>query len=409
MSDLRQIPDAAVPVSLLSRPKAFGGHRVGDCLVGDLILCDGKVRGMAARQGAAPRALILPQSVEVHCHLDKCHTIDRIGPVAGGLQEAIAAQEADKRNWSRADLVRRIARALEEYAAAGCGIIRSHLDWPENPTPDRLPPAWDILDEQARGQGIGLQIAALCGIDMLAAPGVADTVARLLAPRDGVLGAFVLHQPERMAGIRAVFAAAERFGLALDFHVDEGLDPGLDGLSLIADVALETGFQGPVLCGHACSMSLLPPDALARLADRLARAGITIAVLPATNLYLQGRHAGKTPRPRGIAPLHELRARGARVVIGTDNVRDAFLPIGRHDPLVALSTGCLAAQLDPPFGDWLPTITTDARAALGLAPVTIDGAPLAGLRAFPAGSTTELLAHPPAPTRLDELITESIA
>jgi hypothetical protein len=47
----RQFPDVAVPVSLLSRPEAFGGRLADNCLVGDLIVIDGKVRGMSARRG----------------------------------------------------------------------------------------------------------------------------------------------------------------------------------------------------------------------------------------------------------------------------------------------------------------------------------------------------------------------
>jgi cytosine deaminase len=58
-----------------------------------------------------------------------------------------------------------------------------------------------------------------------------------------------------LAGLRNVFALADRYGLALDFHVDEGLDPALDGLELIADIAAEMRFEGPVLCGHACSLA----------------------------------------------------------------------------------------------------------------------------------------------------------
>jgi diadenosine tetraphosphatase ApaH/serine/threonine PP2A family protein phosphatase len=113
--------------------------------------------------------------------------------------------------------------------------------------------------------------------------------------------------------------------------VDEGLDPALDGLELIADVAADMRFEGPVLCGHACSLASRNDDDVARIADKLADRGIAVAALPATNLYLQGRNAG-TPDRRGITRLHELAARGVKIVIGTDNVRDAFCPVGRHDP-----------------------------------------------------------------------------
>lgn len=402
------IPGVAVPLALVSRPEIFGGSRQGDCLTGDIVLRNGRVQGM--RRGGTPTRMILPRPAEVHCHLDKCHSIDRIlasgARPGGGLRHAIAAQEIDKRNWTTGDLRARIGRGLSEYAAAGAGVVRTHVDWHDPAA--TLPRAWEILMELAPGQPFSVQIAALCGIDMLAEPGLAAAIARRIAPHDGVIGAFVLDQPHRRAGLRAVFAAAERYGLALDFHVDEGLDTNLDGLNLIVETAAETGFQGPVLCGHGCALSLMSPDDLARLADRMARAGITLAVLPATNLFLQGREPGN-PSPRGLAPLHLLREAGVRVVIGTDNVRDAFLPLGRHDPLWALSIAALGAHLDAPIGQWLPMVTTEGRSALGLAPVTVDGAAVSDLVAYATTSTSELLAQPQQPLTLDRITTEMTA
>ena len=92
---------------------------------------------------------------------------------------------------------------------------------------------------------------------------------------------------------------AEEFGLALDFHADEGLHAGLDGLDIIAQTALKFGYQGAVLCGHACSLINYQGEALDTLLDKLAQTSITIAALPTTNLYLQGRNCG-TPDRRGI-------------------------------------------------------------------------------------------------------------
>ena len=205
-----------------------------------------------------------------------------------------------------------------------------------------------------------------------------------------------------------MFRAADAFGVPLDFHVDEGLLPGLDGLEMIADVAIEMGFEGPVLCGHACSLMNLTGDASQRVLEKVARAGLSVVTLPTTNLYLQGRTDG-TPDRRGLTRLRELRAAGVRVVVGTDNVRDAFCPIGKHDPLTALAQACLAAHLDPPLGDWLPLITTEASAALGHDPIFIDGAQVADLIAFDVPSTSELLAAPGAPRPLSSLIKGAVA
>ena len=225
----------------------------------------------------------------------------------------------------------------------------------------------------------------------------AEAIAQQLGPAGGVLGVFVLDHLGRREGIRNAFVVAEKYQLALDFHVDEGLAAGLDGLDIIADEAMRTGFQGPVLCGHACSLMNLEAEALKPLAEKLARAGIAVACLPSSNLYLQGRGGG-TPDRRGLTRVRELLDAGVRVLVGTDNVRDAFCPLGRHDPLHSLALASLAAHLDPPYGQYLPLITTNAEQALGLAPTYVDGAAIGDLLLFDAATTPDLLAGGVAPS-----------
>jgi hypothetical protein len=50
-------------------------------------------------------------------------------------------------------------------------------------------------------------------------------------------------------------------------------------------------------------------------------------VLPATDLYLMGRTDVRTVR-RGIAPVKRLLAAGVTVAAATNNVRNAFTPLG---------------------------------------------------------------------------------
>jgi len=395
-----------VPAALLAAPERFGGVAQGELLCGTLIVEGGRAVGLDPATGAAsPERIVLPRLTEAHVHLDKCHSVDRCDDVGGDLAAAGRAQSLDRRLWTREDLTRRARRGLSELAAAGCGAVRSHVDWTSGPDASEVPLAWEVLGalaEDAAALGLTLQRAALTGIDEMADAARAEAVARRMARDGGVLGSFVLGHDGRREGIGNLFALAERFGLALDFHVDEGLEPALDGLETIADIALATGFQGPVLCGHACALASKAPDDTARIADKLARAGIAVAALPTTNLYLQGRRAG-TPDRRGITRLQELEAHGVATVIGSDNVRDAYCPIGRHDPAFALSVAVLAGHLDPPFGRHLPKITTTARRALGLSALTVDGAPARDLVAYPVASLSELLSGQAAPLPLPDL------
>lgn len=392
----------AVPLSVLQRPEAYGGVRGQDCLRGDLMIRDGRVIGIQPTgETGRPTRMVLPRLTECHVHLDKCHSISRMDGVGGDLRAAIDAQAADRRGWTAADIRTRAERGLNELIAAGCGAVRSHVDWGTENAPLGPSPAWPVLLELAQDyrDRVTLQVAPLTGVDDLCDAQAADDVGRQIARMGGVLGTFVLDQAGRHQGIRTAFAVAEKYGLALDFHVDEGLGEGLDGLEIIADTALETGFQGPALCGHACSLMNLSGDRLARLADKLARAGIAVACLPTTNLYLQGRTDG-TPDRRGLTRVRELRAAGVAVLAGTDNVRDAFCPLGRHDPLHALALTVLGAHLDPPYGACLPMITTNAQIALGLAPISVDGAAIGDLILFDAETMPDLLAGGLTPTSL---------
>jgi cytosine deaminase len=393
--DIRVLPGVGVPVALLSDPQRFGGIAQGDLRCGTLILRQGRVAGLADETGQTrPERIVLPRLTEAHVHLDKCHSVERCTDVGGDLGAASAAQMRDKALWTAEDLDRRARRGLAELKAAGCGVVRSHVDWTTAADAPEVPLAWDVfaaLSEDAARDGILLQCAALTGIDDMSDPARAEAVARKVARDGGVLGSFLLGHRDRRKGLEVLFDCAERHGLPLDFHVDEGLDPALDGLELIADVALETRFSGPILCGHACSLASRCDEDVARIADKLALAGIAVAALPSTNLYLQGRRDG-TPDRRGITRLHELAARGVEIVIGTDNVRDAFCPIGRHDPLHSLGLAVLAGHLDPPFGRHLPAITNSARRALGFDPLWIDGAADTDLLLCPVPSLSGVIA-----------------
>lgn len=378
-------PDLLIPHALVRNVDHFGGVQRGDLLCGQPVWQSGRLAGLAAPRGEGRAVMVIPQLIEAHCHLDKCHTIHRLGHVGGDLAAAIDAQHADKVNWTADDLQARAAQGINEARTAGCGRIRSHVDWGDAVDP---PESWHVLSELDATQ---VQWASLTGINQLAQDGFAEAQAAHVASANGVLGAFLLFHDaaDIRAGLLAMFAAADRFGLPLDFHVDEGLGD-YNGLEAIANVALETGFQGPILCGHAVSLMDRAPDDFARIADKLARAGITICALPTTNLYLQGRNGG-TPDRRGITRLAELHGAGVPIVVASDNVGDAFCPVGQHDPMAALHLAVLGAHLDPPLGRWLASVTVDAARALGVEPTYLDGARPQDLLVSEAQSLADLI------------------
>jgi cytosine deaminase len=392
------IRNIAIPRSLLANPDRFGGKADADLQRGDLLVLGDQVIGFTQTPPEGARVingagrLVLPPLVEPHLHLDKAFTLPRMAAVGGDLMAAIHAQEADKAQWTDADLRARASRAMAELQAAGVSHARSHVDWGRADDPHATPRAWDVLAEVAQEWAgrVTLSLSCLPEIDAFADPAIAARICADVARVGGSLGAWCLGHAQRDAGFAAAFDLAARHGLALDFHVDEGQDPGLDGLALIVAQALRTGFQGPILCGHAVSLMDRAGPALDRLLADIARAGISLCALPSTNLYLQSRGAG-TPDRRGITRLAEATAAGVTTCLGTDNVQDAFYPLGRHDPMLTLATAIPALHLDPPLADHLPLITTNAARAMGLAHQLLDRTPAHRLMLTEATDMASLL------------------
>ena len=393
--------DARVPRALVEEPAEFGGRIERDCLRGDLLIEDGCVRRLLASgvvaDGHAESDLggrvLLPRLVEPHCHLDKCHTVSRLGSVGGGLHRAMEEQRSDRVRWTRDDLRERSGRGLEELRSSGCGSVRTHIDWDADHVPEGATPlAWDVVGELAGeiSPHMVVQRCALLSLEKFDDRSYVTGVARLLSATGGVLGVFVLGQADMAGRLRRVIELAERYALALDFHVDESLERTPDGLDAIARAVTETGFEGPVLCGHACALMNVEGDALECLVETVARSGISIVALPATNLYLQGRGEG-TPQRRGITRVRELREAGVTVAFGSDNVGDAFCPVGRLDPMEALALAVVTAHLDPPFGPWLASVTSRARRAIGLDPQPIDRARTSDLLVAEASHTADVV------------------
>ncbi len=349
-------------------------------------LAGGAISGLR-RVDRPPEGLLTPLFADVHVHLDKTNTMDRVGRLANGLLEAIEATRADAVNWTREDLTRRAGDAMERAWRHGTGAMRSHVDWRE----PSVPLAWEVLSEMAgiwRGR-VELQLASLLPLDDIERCG--RDVARRVAADKGVFGAFVLANEDQARKISLAFDLAEEFGVPLDFHVDETLDDRVTGIDLIVAETARRGMAGQVLCGHCCALSRRPRNVVQALLERAADAGVGLVALPTSNAYLQDSNPGRTPVFRGLAPIQEARASGVETMLASDNCRDAFFPYGDYDMLEILRIGVLNARLNP--HDWIDAVTDLPMKWLGQSAHTIEvGAP-ADFIHFATPSVTDLIAQ----------------
>ena len=121
-----------------------------------------------------------------------------------------------------------------------------------------------------------------------------------------------------------------------------------------------------VTVSHGCSLAQHTPERLRRTAERLAALHIPLVSLPTTNLWLQDRSSGSTPRLRGLTPIHELQDGGVTVAIGTDNVADPWFPGGNFDPVELWRFAIPATHLHPWEQRGLTPFTSAPAQVLGL-------------------------------------------
>jgi cytosine deaminase len=311
---------------------------------------------------------VWPAFIDVHSHLDIGHTWPRASNKDGTLGGALAAMAADHaRQWPIDDVRRRFEFALRCAYAHGVAAIRTHLDSGAAEAERH----WEVFRQlrEAWAGKIDLQATCLVPVDVLGTefgPILADLVAR----SGGQLGAVTpaSHKCHDSPGspfqhlLDRMFELAEERGLDLDIHVDEYGEAGALALGCIARTAMRRRFPGTILCGHCCSLAVQPEPVIAETLSACADADISIVSLPMSNLYLQDRVPGRTPRWRGVTLLHEMDALGIPVAIGHDDCRNAFHGFGDQDMLEVFRTAVRIAHLDRPYGRWPQAATrTPAR------------------------------------------------
>src|SRR5690606_17636732 len=112
----------------------------------DIIVEHGRIAAITPSQ-ATGGGFVTPLLADVHVHLDKTFTIQRIAQNGDTkvecLFDAIDLMNTDRQNWSAEDIRARATRGLEAAFAQGVGAIRSHVDW----TSPEVPTAWPVLNK----------------------------------------------------------------------------------------------------------------------------------------------------------------------------------------------------------------------------------------------------------------------
>src|SRR5215467_893655 len=270
--------------------------------------------------------VLTPGLVDSHIHLDKALIAERAPSIEGTVDEAIRVSAAAKRNFTVDDIRARARRLLDAATRAGTTAMRSHVE---------VDPIVELKGLEALGAlkreyapAIDLQLCAFAQEGILQAPGTEALLARALEAGADLVGGCPYNDTDAHAHIDIVFRLARE--LDVDFDIDFFDEPDRLHVLYVAEQAVRFGWQGRVAVGHASELAALDPDHFERTAAVLKDAGVGVIVLPATDLYLMGRKDVRNPR-RGLAPARRLLAAGVTVAAATNNVLNAFTPMGTGD------------------------------------------------------------------------------
>ena len=391
--DFKTLPKGDFTLRNVTVPACLAGAEAGDLITTDLAISDGKIAAAPVGVDVEMKgAMVLPCFTDAHTHLDKGHIHPRASNPDGSFMGALTTVMADHANWSAEDVYRRADFALRCAYAHGTRAIRTHLDSP----PDQDEISWPTFARLREdwADKIDLQASCLGGCDRVDIDGRFKRTADLVAEHGGVLGLVTYPIDDLPELLRKFLTLAGERNLQVDFHVDETMDPGSETLRILAEAVLDTGFDAPVQVGHLCSLSTQEEARALDTLDLVARAGFNVVSLPMCNMYLQDRHAGRTPRGRGVTLAHEMKARGIPVSFASDNTRDPFYAYGDLDMVEVLREATRIAHLDHADPDWIKSFTTTPAHSCGFAPQDLTPGHAADLVIFRARNWSELLPRP---------------
>jgi cytosine deaminase len=337
--------------------------------------------------------LLSPSAVEPHAHLDKAFLAEHVPNPTGDLMGAIDAMSASRHLFDVDNIVERAERAARLMAANGFRFVRTHAD---TTTEHGLHSVEALATVRERlSDVIDIEIVALCGWPVIG-PAGADQRALLIdalaAGADLVGGCPHLEDSGDTRGATEFFLqTATDHGVGVDLHTDETLDPGVLGLVDLAEMVL-AGFDQQVTASHCISLGMQDARRQSEIAELVASADINVVALPHTNLFLQGR--GRAPMPRGLTAVAALRAAGANVAAGADNLQDPFNPVGRACPFETAGLMIMTSHLLP-VEAWT-TVTDNAATATGAGIISCTPGSPADLLAVRASSLREAIAFGPA-------------
>lgn len=270
-------------------------------------------------------SLVCGGLVETHIHLDKSRIIDRCAPEEGRSPRSMERVAAVKATFSEEDVYRRAAATLEECLKNGTTRMRTHVEL-DGGVELR---SFDALEQLRRDYAwaIDIELCVFPQESLTDNPRSDALIVQALKRGAPVVGAAPNYDPDKVAHVQRIFDLAREYDVDIDMHLDSGNSPDDMDIWQVCELTEKYGLGGRVAVGHGCKYSTMPLRDLDKLAQRMASAGVALTVLPATDLFMQGRDQEYNVR-RGLADVNFMADHGVNCSISTNNILNPFTPMG---------------------------------------------------------------------------------
>jgi cytosine/creatinine deaminase len=270
--------------------------------------------------------LVSPGLIESHFHLDKARTLDRV-PLQPNrmVRDHMERTASVKHTFTPDEMYARAQTTLEQCLLHGVTHMRTQVE--VDPNVGLL--GFEVIEQlrQDYAWAIDLQPCVFLQEGWTDVPGADENLVACLERGAPVVGGGIRYDKDGSGQIRRVFALAQHYDVDVDFHLDGGYDVQHLDYPLVCALTERIGWQGRVAFGHGSKFSCLPVTEQAAIGQRLGAAGVSLAVLPATDLFNAGRHMEHSVM-RGVTDANTLIEHGANCTLATNNVLNAFTPYG---------------------------------------------------------------------------------
>ncbi len=337
-------------MDLIIRNARIAGHNRDNTPV-DIGIENGRIAAIApalkadAKEYDANGCLACPGLIETHIHLDKSRIIDRCAPQEHSALSPVVGVTPLKQSMTVEDVRTRAARTLEECILHGTTRMRTQVEVDPGIGMRGFEGVQSLIADYK--WAINIEICVFPQEGLTNYPGTDELLVEGLKRGAKVLGGAPRYDTNGAAQVERIFELAREFDVDIDMHLDVGHTP--DGMFIhqVRDLTEKYKRGGRVVVGHMAKLSLLPPAEVAKLARRLADAGIAVTVLPATDLFLMGRDQDHSVR-RGVADANLLVEHGVNCSLSSNNILNPATPYGDCSLIRMANMYANVIQLDRP-------------------------------------------------------------